>query len=75
MYVVPFVSESGDHYIMGPFKEYPSTEQVLDVLLKDCPDEGEYVRQLIAKGTYSKDPFRVLKLPRTPGIAQRAKKK
>jgi hypothetical protein len=71
MWIVPFKSESSDHYVIGPFDHKPTTEEILEVFEADNPDEGSYVRDCIADGMYGDSPFTPRQLPSGgPGVIQ-----
>lgn len=68
MYIVPFTSESGDHYIIGPFPQIPSHEEVLNTFTRLNPAEGEYVKELCEGGAWDPNPFTAYPLPENPGL-------
>jgi len=63
MFIVPFKSESGDSYLIGPFPHPPTHEMVMQVFRISCPDEAEYLEEMVQDGMYNGSPFTAYLLP------------
>lgn len=64
MFIVPYTSESGDHFLFGPFDDVPTHEEVLEVFQDIAPDEADYIEEMVDDGMWGADsPFYAYRLP------------
>ena len=63
MFIVPFKSESGDSYLIGPFPHPPTQEMVMQVFRISCPDEAEYLEEMVQDGMYNGSPLHRIPTP------------
>lgn len=68
MFISHIHTESGDHYLVGPWSKKPTANEILDTFGNDHPEEADLLEEMIERGDLDKKSIKAIKLPDEPGV-------